>query len=75
MPQQDSSTTRQRKRTLSPEAAKWLPHPKFPLSPHQPSGRWHEVHKGKRHYFGPLRDWGAALKRYERERPQIITGR
>jgi integrase len=75
MTRQDSSKARQRKRKLSPEAAKWLPYPEFPLSPHLPSGRWYKVHKGKRHYFGPLNDWEAALKRYEREWPQIIAGR
>lgn len=64
-----------RRRKLSPEAAKWLPYPEFPLSPHLASGQWYKTHQGVRHYFGKLDDPDAAYERYEREWPQIIAGR
>ena len=55
-----------KRRKLSPEAAKHLPYPDFPLSPHLPSNRWYKVIRGTRHYFGPLDDPDAALAKYQR---------
>lgn len=60
---------------LSPEAARWLPYPDFPLSPHLPTKRWYKVIRGTRRYFGPLDDPEAALKKYELERDYWYTGR
>ena len=52
-------------------------HPKpvdgFPLSVH-PSGKWCKKHKGRSDYFGPLRDWKAALAKYEYGWSDIIDG-
>ena len=62
-------STRTRRTGKSPK-----PYPEFPLTAH-PSGRWCKKFQGKQHYFGKLNDWRAALERYEREWPYIITGR
>ena len=53
---------------LSPAAAKALPYPDFPLSPHLPSDRWYKTVRGKRVYLGALADWQGALARWEAER-------
>jgi integrase len=52
-----------------------LPYPDFPLSPHVPTGRWYKVIRGRRHYFGKLADWQAALTEYQRVKDYLYTGR
>jgi integrase len=50
----------------------------FPLTPH-PSGRWCKKlktpHGWKLFYFGPLKDWQAALDRYRAEVEDLTAGR
>lgn len=64
-----------KRRRLSPKAAKHLPYPDFPLSPHLPTGRWYKVIRGKRHYFGKLDDPDAAIALYELQREDLYVGR
>lgn len=49
------------------------PYDGFPLYPHA-TKRWCKKILGKIHYFGPLNDWEAALKRYNYEMPFLSQG-
>ena len=42
-------------------------YPTFPLTAHRQTRRWIKKHRGKSYYFGPLDNWQAALKRFNRE--------
>lgn len=67
------------KSTKSPQSLK--PYKTFPLTVHKGAGQWckklkrPEDQKTRTFYFGPLGDWKAALKRYEREWPYRVEGR
>jgi integrase len=65
-----AKSTKSRRATKSPK-----PYAGFPLTAHRGTGRWCKKHKGTTHYFGKLDDWQAALAKYEREWPFIISGR
>ncbi len=59
-------------------AAALKPYDGFPLTAHRGAQQWCKKLKfaGKKRtfYFGPLSDWPAALKRYEREWPYRVQG-
>ena len=55
-------------------AAALKPYKGFPLTAHRAANQWCKKHRGKIHYLGPLDNWQAALKRFEREWPYIIQG-
>ncbi|MGE0378590.1 MAG: tyrosine-type recombinase/integrase [Planctomycetaceae bacterium] len=60
----------------STKSAKSLkPYRDFPLTPHRAAKQWVKKHRGHTHYFGPLRDWEAALRLFNHEWPYIIQGR
>lgn len=50
------------------------PYPDFPLYAHA-SGLWAKRINGRIHYFGPWRDWQAALAKFQRERDDLYAGR
>lgn len=58
--------------TKSQKPAK--PYPNFPLYAHA-SGRWAKKIRGKTHFFGPWRDWQAALSLYQQQRGDLEAGR
>ena len=55
------------KHTRSAASAKPAkPYPEFPLTPH-PTGRWRKKIRGKRWYFGKVKDgWETALRTYSK---------
>jgi integrase len=55
-------------------AASLKPYKGYPLTPHRGAKQWCKKHRGDSYYFGPLANWQAALKRFEREWPYIIQG-
>ena len=58
----------------SKSAVSLKPYKDFPLTSHRAAKQWCKKHRGRSHYFGPLDNWQAALKRFEREWPYIIQG-
>lgn len=62
------------KSTKSPGRKYSKPYSGFPLSAHTHTNRWYKTIRGRRHYFGPLDDWKAALARYEHEAPYWADG-
>jgi len=67
------------KSTKSPQSLK--PYKSFPLTVHSGARQWCKKlkqpgsEKTRTFYFGPLGDWKAALKRYDREWPYLVEGR
>jgi len=58
----------------STSAASLKPYKAFPLTPHRSAKQWCKKHRRRTFYFGPLDDWQAAHKRFEREWPYIVQG-
>ncbi len=58
----------------SKSAASKKPYKSFPLTEHRGAKQWVKKVRGTSFYFGPLDNWQAALKRFEREWPYIIQG-
>jgi integrase len=50
------------------------PHPDYPLYPHA-SGQWAKRVRNKVHYFGPWSDPDAALKKWLKEKDDLLAGR
>ncbi len=48
-------------------------HPDFPLTPHL-TGQWTRKVRGRTHYFGPLHNPEAALKRWLAEKDYLLSG-
>jgi len=51
------------------------PYDGFPLSAHVHTNRWYKTIAGRRHYFGRLDDWKAAMALYEHQAPYLVEGR
>jgi integrase len=58
----------------SKSAASLKPYKEFPLTAHRGAKQWCKKFRGDTYYFGPLSDWTAAHKRFEREWPYIVQG-
>lgn len=58
----------------SKSAAALKPYKAFSLTPHRAAKQWCKKHRGDSYYFGPLANWPAALKGFEREWPYIVQG-
>ncbi|NLF71667.1 MAG: tyrosine-type recombinase/integrase [Candidatus Anammoximicrobium sp.] len=70
------STPSARDPQASSESTWEKPYADFPLSFHPHSKRFYKVIRGKRHYFGYLRDgWQAALEKYQGQRDDLFAGR
>jgi integrase len=55
-------------------AASLKPYKAFPLTAHRAAKQWCKHRRGRFYYFGPLAEWQAALKRFEREWPYVVQG-
>lgn len=71
MPDSLPPTPRQINRPPAPSAKTY---PGFPLTAH-PTRRWCKRVRGKLHYFGPLTDPDAALRRWLAEKDDLLAGR
>lgn len=58
----------------SRSGASLKPYPEFPLTVHRGANQWCKKFRRTTFYFGPLSDWSAAHKRFEREWPYIVQG-
>jgi integrase len=58
----------------SRSAASLKPYKGFQLTLHRAAKQWCKKHRKHTYYFGPLDNWQAALKRFEREWPYIVQG-